>query len=528
MSTLDWGIIVAYMVGMVALSVYLGRGQENDEDYYVGGRNLPWWAVGISTMATQTSVISFISIPAFVALKEGGGLTWLQYELAVPLAMIVVMVCLLPFFRKLELVSVYAYLEMRFGPSVRYFLSAVFLLSRGLGTGVGIYASAKVLQVCLGIELWQTIVIIGVVTVVYDTIGGMTAVVYSDVIQMAVLLGGLVACIWLAVDEVGGVGAVMEALPAERWRGYDPGTGIFDGSQAPFWGFLIGGLCLYISYYGVDQSQAQRELSAPTMADTRRALVFNGIARFPLTLLYLALGVALGAAYINAPDMQAAVGGDPDNLVTWFILNRLPEGLRAVLLAAMLAAAMSSLDSALNSLSAATMQDFIEKLHPLKPEQRLSVGRMTTIVWGAIITASAFLFGGQDTIVEVINKVGSAFYGPILAAFLVGLFSRRANAFGVLGGVVAGVGFNVFLWLAFEDDLYWMWWNVTGLFVTVVATNLLSYMRPPVPKAQADAYTLSLSGVLAEERKWLGTHALLFGYFIFILVCTLYVETLAS
>lgn len=525
MTGLDWGIIIAYMIAMILLSVYLGRGQESEEDYYVGGRNLPWWAVGISTMATQTSVISFVSIPAFVAMKEGGGLTWLQYELAVPLAMIVVMVFLLPFFRKLELVSVYAYLEMRFGPSVRYFLSGVFLVSRGLGTGVGIYASAVVLEKCLGIELWQTIILIGVITVIYDTIGGMTAVVYSDVIQMAVLLGGLVACIWLAADEVGGVGAMIDAFPTERWAAYDPSTGIGDGSDTPFWGFLIGGLCLYVSYYGVDQSQAQRELSAPTMAETRKALVFNGLARFPLTLLYLALGVALGAVYAQGGGMEGVA--KPDDLVPVFILQHLPEGLRAVLLAAMLAAAMSSLDSALNSLSAATMQDFIEKIRPLRPERRLMVGRITTVIWGAAITASAFLFGGQETVVEVINKVGSAFYGPILAAFLMGLLTRRANAVGVLGGVVAGVAFNVCMWLLYSDELYWMWWNLFGLVIAAGATLALSLLGPRPAAEKLDGYTLSLGGILAEERKWLGTHALLIGYFILILVCTFYVDSLA-
>ncbi len=142
MNSLDWFIIVIYLFGMIGLSVYLGRGQSNEEDYFVGGRKLSWWSVGISTMATQTSAISFISIPAFVALKEGGGLTWLQYELAVPLAIILVMVFLIPFFRRLKLVSVYEYLEWRFGPSVRYLVSGVFLVSRGLATGVGVYASA--------------------------------------------------------------------------------------------------------------------------------------------------------------------------------------------------------------------------------------------------------------------------------------------------------------------------------------------------------------------------------------------------
>ncbi len=164
MTVLDWLIIASYMLGMIGLSAYLGRGQTDEADYYLGGRDLPWWAVGISTMATQTSAISFISIPAFVALKPGGGLTWLQYELAVPLAIVFAMVVLLPFFRHLELITVYEYLELRFGPRTRLLASGVFLLSRSLGTGVGVYASGIVLSVCLGIPVAATILLIGAVT----------------------------------------------------------------------------------------------------------------------------------------------------------------------------------------------------------------------------------------------------------------------------------------------------------------------------------------------------------------------------
>ena len=226
MNSLDWFIIVIYLCAMIGMSIYLGRGQSNEEDYFVGGRKLSWWSVGISTMATQTSAISFISIPAFVALKEGGGLTWLQYELAVPLAIILVMAFLIPFFRKLKLVSVYEYLEWRFDSSVRYLVSGVFLISRGLATGVGVYASGIVLAVCLGIPLWLTILIIGVVTVIYDTIGGITAVVYSDVIQMVVLISGIVVCIVYAADIVGGLNNVWTSFPESRRIAIDPSTGL--------------------------------------------------------------------------------------------------------------------------------------------------------------------------------------------------------------------------------------------------------------------------------------------------------------
>jgi SSS family solute:Na+ symporter len=202
MGGFDWFVISAYMCAMIGLSVWIGRGQSSNEDYFVGGRNLPWWAVGLSTMATQTSAISFISIPAFVALKSGGGLTWLQYELAVPLAIILVMAFLIPFFRRLKLISVYGYLEERFDPSVRSLVSLIFLISRGLGSGVGVYASAIVLAVCLGVPLWATILIIGVVTIIYDTIGGISAVVYSDVIQMAILVSGIILCIAYAAGIV--------------------------------------------------------------------------------------------------------------------------------------------------------------------------------------------------------------------------------------------------------------------------------------------------------------------------------------
>ncbi len=518
MNAFDWCIIIVYLLGMIGLSVFLGRGQTSQEDYYVGGRKLPWWAVGTSTMATQTSAISFISIPAFVALKPGGGLTWLQYELAVPLAMIVVMLLLVPFFRKLELVSIYEYLELRYGPSVRYQMSAVFLFSRALATGVGVYASAIVLSVCLGTPLWSTILIIGVVTVIYDTIGGMTAVVYSDVIQMIILLGGLVLCIIYAAISVGGIDTVLTSLSAERWNTLDFSTGLGDGSSTPFWGFLIGGFFLYISYYGADQSQVQRELSAPSLDDTKKSLLFNGFARFPLTVCYILMGMAVGAVYLHSSELRATIPGDHlDYLIPQFILQQLPSGLRAVLFAAILAAAMSSLDSALNSLSASTMRDFIEKGRDLSGKRILFLSKLTTVFWGFVITGFAFVVGNiSDTVIESINKIGSAFYGPILASFLMGVLSKRVNATGVFVGVLAGVGFNLFLWLSLPE-VYWMWWNLFGLLISVVTTIIISRMTAfPLPE-QINNYTLKGSGMLKQERRWIVCYALLVIYFVIIL-----------
>ena len=522
MNSFDWFVIVAYLCGMIGFSVYLGRGQTDVEDYFVGGRKLSWWSVGISTMATQTSAISFISIPAFVALKEGGGLTWLQYELALPLAIILVMVFLIPFFRKLKLVSVYEYLELRFGPSVRYLVSGVFLVSRGLGTGVGVYASAIVLSVCLSIPLWSTILIIGVVTVIYDTIGGITAVVYSDVIQMIILLSGIVLCIWYAADIVGGLDDVWLAFPETRRVAIDPSLGLSGaGTSVPFWPFLFGGIFLYAAYYGTDQSQVQRELSAATTADTKKSLLFNGFARFPFTVLYVLLGMVMLAVYQQSPELSSNVPYDkPDYLVPQFVLLFLPQGLRAVIFASLLSAAMSSLDSALNSLSAATMKDFI--VPHLKDSSRfLLISKLTTISWGIAITGLAFLVGSiSDTVIESINKIGSAFYGPILAAFVVGVMSRTATARSITIGILCGVGLNLILWLT-APGVYWMWWNLFG-FLTAAGVSFIVGIADRSPRSgDISNYVLPGSGMLAEERRWLPTYALLFFYFLVILATLL-------
>ncbi|MDJ0809271.1 MAG: sodium/solute symporter [Desulfobacterales bacterium] len=518
MSPLDWLVIAVYVTAMIGLSVHIGRRQSDQDDYFVGGRNLSWWSVGISTMATQTSAISFISIPAFVALKPGGGLTWLQYELAVPLAMIAVMVLLIPFFRRLKLVSIYAYLEMRYGPSVRTAVGLVFLISRSLMTGVGLYASAIVLSVCLGLSLELTILIMGGVTIVYDTIGGITAVVYSDVIQTGILVFGILLCIFFAIDTAGGLEAVLTVLPVSRRQAIDWSSGLQSSGGAPFWAFLVGGFFLYTAYYGTDQSQVQRELSARTTSETKISLLFNGIARFPLTILYVFMGMAIWAVYQESPELIGNVPfGQPDYMVPHFVAHYIPAGLRGLIFSALLAAAMSSLDSALNSLSATTMKDFIE---PRVKDTRhlLRYSKLTTIAWGLVVTGFAFQVGDiSDTVIESINKIGSAFAGPILATFVVGVLSRRVNAGDILAGLVVGVVLNLFLW-QFCPFIHWMWWNAFGFATTAAVAGLASHFTAPPPAATIERYTLTGPAAWREpEKNWLPVYAGLGFYFLLML-----------
>jgi SSS family solute:Na+ symporter len=522
---LDWTVIGVFLVLLIGMSVLVGRGQTGQDDYYVGGRDLPWWAVGISTMATQTSAVSFISIPAFVALKPEGGLTWIQYELAVPLAMIATSIALLPLFRKLELISVYEYLELRFGPSMRTLISAIFLLSRAFGTAVGLYASAIVLAVAMQWPIWATILLMGAFTVVYDVIGGMKAVVYSDVVQSLILFVGIFVCIWFAAKDLGGIQATLDLIPAERLNTLDLSLGLGDGSHAPLWGFLIGAFFLYVSYYGTDQSQVQRELSARDIRDTRRSLFLNGYVRFPLASLYLALGIALGAFYNTSADFQDQVPADlMDYLVPVFVLQYLPEGIRGLLVAALLAASMSSLDSALNSLSAATMRDFVEKRWRLGERASLWYGRLTTLAWGVFITAFAYAVGGiADTVIEAINKVGSAVYGPILAAFTMGVLSKRAGTAAVFAGVVAGVGLNLALWVA-APGVFWMWWNFFGWAAAVAVTWVGGWILPHRPEAEVAPYTLRGSGLFREIPLWSRGETAMLIYFFIILGVVIVVD----
>lgn len=460
---------------MIALSVWLARRQKTAEDYYVGGRNLSWWAVGISIVATQSSAISFVSIPAFVALREGGGLSWLQYELGVPLAMLFLLLVLIPRLREKKLVSVYEFLRERFGLGAGRTLAGVFLASRGLATAVGVYATGLVLAPMLQWPVWGTILLIGITAVVYDTIGGLKAVVVSDVIQMALIFGGVALGIGLALSEVGGWGAAWAALDTERKVAADWSWGVGETDGVPFWAFLVGGVFLYASYYGTDQSQVQRLLATKSVKEAQKAVLLGGSLRLPLTLLYIGLGVALAALLQESSVLQERmVGEKPDLLVPVFILEFVPSGLKGLLLAATVAAAMSSLDSALNALSAVTVRDF---LVPREEEPSLWRERIVTLCWGTAVTATALGVGSlAKTVIEAINKVGSAFYGPVLVAFLLGLGRAKVTGKAMSLGVIAGVGMNLTLWIC-QAPLHWMWWNLLGAIVAWAVAELFSRKR---------------------------------------------------
>jgi len=484
----DWLIIGLYIAALLSISYYLSKGQETTKDYYLGGRTFKWWQVGLSTMATQLGAVSFISAPAFVGMREGGGLQWLTYEFAVPLAMIFLIMVIFPPLYKSGIVSIYEYLERRFGSSTRLILSSVFQFSRAFAAGITVFAVAIILSAVFDIPLWINIIIAGVIALIYDYMGGMKAVVISDVIQMAILAVGIVVCGWYAWDLLGGWQPLVENLDAGRLQVIDfSNFGIGSDEEFGFLPMIFGGFFLYASYYGCDQSQAQRMLSAEDMGQVRKALVFNGTVRFPLVLLYCIMGLMIGTYAVMSPEFGSEIPADqPDYMVPIFIVKYLPNGIIGLLIVAIFSAAMSSLDSALNSLSAATVEDFImrTKTEELTHGEQMWYSKATTLFWGVVCVLLAFAAGSiADTVIEAINKIGSLFYGPIIATFMLALLTRRTRTAGMNLGIVAGVLFNFILWVFFSDQVFWFWWNFTGFVVTAATAYGYSMI---VAKGTAD------------------------------------------
>jgi len=514
-------IVFFYLAGMIALSVYLGKNQNNNQDYYLGGKQMPWWAIGLSTMATQCSTNSLLGAPAFVAFAIGGGMVWLQYEIAVPLAMIFLMIFLLPFYRRANVISIYEYLEDRFGPVTRTLLSLVFQFMRAFSTGVTVYGISLVLAKLVNIPFWAGVVLLGLVTIIYDSIGGMKAVVYSDVIQMIVLYGGIAIAIGYAVKMVGGWGAVWENFDPQRRIALDFSSwGFQTKNPHTFWPLFFGCLFLYISYYGCDQTQVQRELSAANEDDTNLSLTFNGFVRFPLVLTYCFLGACIAAfAKLNPNFIHTfplTKEGTPNiNMaVPMFVLQYLPHGIIGLVMIALFAAAMSSLDSTINSLSATTMRDIYQRfINPqLSGKKEFLWGKIFTIFWGTICCLFSFFVGSiSESIIESIAKIGSLMNGPILGAFVLGILIKRSNGQGAVSGVIGGLVLNIYLWL-YQPQISFWWWNVFGCLGTIIIGWLISFLFPPPPitKIENLIYSKKFRTQIKYKINWYPVYWLLF------------------
>jgi len=483
LTQLDWTIICAYLAGIMGFAIWLSRGQSSREDYYVGARRVGPWPVALSIMATQCSTNSILGAPAFVAFAAGGGLVWLQYELALPLAMIFLILFVMPLFRHLKLVSIYEYLELRFDLRTRLVLSGLFLFIRAFATAVTVYSIALVIDLITGVGFFWSVMLLGTFTVVYDIFGGIRGVIYSDVIQLLILVMVLILLLVLLTDSAGGFTALLNDFDPQRRQAIDLSHhGFGDGHTFAFWPMLIGGFFLYVSYYGCDQSQVQRSLSTEGIDQTNQALFLNGLLRFPLVALYCLVGVGIAVLAAENPDFLQLIptnDGTPEyNLaVPVYMLTALPAGLVGLAMVALFAAAMSSLDSVINSLSATTMEDFVRRFSSRQrtDHEELMLSRWLTVFWGVVTLTMSFFVGDiAPTVLEAINKIGSLANGPILAVFMLGFFVKRVNGPLATLGLLLGIAVNGVLWIA-APEVSWLWWNPIGFAAAFLIPVIMSF-----------------------------------------------------
>ncbi len=538
MNWLDFTIIAVYIFFFLGMGFFF-KDNKNAKDYFLGGRSMGWFPLSLSTMATQLSAISFISAPAFVGLKLNGGLKWLTFEFAVPIAMAFIMLFIIPPLFRSGVVSIYEFIEKRFSSSTRLILSVVFQISKALGTGVMVYTIAIILQAVLDIDYVYTVLIISAITIVYSWQGGMKAVVWGDAVQMVLLFIGLIVCTyygWQLLQDNGGLAAGFDP---ERLQVIDFNMGLGSGEEYGLLPMIFGGFFLYVSYYGCDQSQAQRMLSAKNEKTIRQLLLANGLLRFPVVLVYCTMGLFIGALLTVAPDFMAeigvatqkhfpadyaATGYKADLMIPVFILKYLPHGFIGILMVAILSAAMSSLSSTVNSLSAVSVEDFFNRgKEKLSTKKYMFLSKASVVFWGVVCIACSFLFGGsKSAVIEIINAIGSVFYGPVLVTFLLAIFSKKVNHIGMNAGIITAVLINLMFSKTIQGlfnidlgfDIFWIWLNVTGVGIALVVAYVVSMLTAQVPVKSDSSVSFAIS-----KKDWQRKEVyILLGFFVVILL----------
>ena len=548
MNWLDYSIVIFYIIFFLGMGFFFKENKDS-KDYFLGGKSMGWFPLSLSTMATQLSAISFISAPAFVGLKLGGGMKWLTFEFAVPLAMIFIMIVIIPPLFRSGVVSIYEFVEKRFSTSTRLILSIVFQISRALGTGVMVYTIAIILQAVLGIDFVYTILIISVITIIYSWQGGMKAVVWGDAIQMIILFAGLIICLyfgWTLLQEHGGL---PNGFDPERLKVIDHNLGIGEGNEYGLLPMIIGGFFLYASYYGCDQTQAQRMLSAKDEKTIKQLLLANGLLRFPVVLIYCIMGLVIGGLITQAPGFLeeiamttqkyfpeefAANGVKADLMIPVFIMKYLPHGLIGILMVGILSAAMSSLSSTVNSLSAVTVEDFFNRGEKkLSNKKYMLISKGSVVFWGLICIAAAFLFGGsKSAVIEIINAIGSVFYGPVLVTFFLAFFSKKVNHIGMNAAIISAVLINLIFSKTIQElfhidlgfNIFWIWLNFTGVIIALVVAYTVSAFTSNTEVKKVSNFNIKLK----KEDFMIKEVYILLAFFVFIVVLSYFLPTILS
>jgi solute:Na+ symporter, SSS family len=466
LNRVDFGIIALYLVGITLFGIRFRR-QRSLRDYFLAARDIPWWAIALSIVAAETSTLTIISIPG---LAYDTNFTFLQVVIGYVVGRFIIAFLLLPHYFRGELFTAYQLIERRFGPRLRTLTSGLFLLTRAAAEGVRVYAVSIVVSIALGTGEVASIAIITLLTLIYTFEGGLAAVIWTDVVQTAIYIGGTGLGLFTIIHYVpGGWTHIQQiAAPLHKFRVFDFSLNFW--RPYTFWAGVIGGAFLTTASHGTDQLIVQRLLAARSERQSVAALLSSGAAVLIQFALFLFLGVMLFAYYLR-PSSQF---GKADRIYPTFIVNRMPHGLSGLLIAAIVAAAMSNLSAALNALSSSTMVDFYLRLRPQADEPRnMRLSRISTVIWAFVLFALAVLCLHEvGRVVEVGLQIASIAYGALLGVFLLGVLTRGANQNGAMLGMVFGFASELYLWRF--TLVPWTWWVALGTAVTCLVGYLAS------------------------------------------------------
>jgi solute:Na+ symporter, SSS family len=464
---LDLGIIALYLAGITLFGLRFRKRQRTLRDYFLADRNIPWWAIALSIVAAETSTLTIISIPG---LAYDTNLTFLQVVLGYLVGRVIISFILLPHYFRGELYTAYELIERRFGRKLRSLTAGLFLLTRAAAEGVRVYAVSIVVAIALGTGEIASIAIITALTLIYTFEGGLAAVIWTDVVQTFIYVGGTLVGVFTILHLVPGGWSTIHTMAdsAGKLRVFDFSPDFW--KPYTFWAGLIGGAFLTTASHGTDQLIVQRLLAARSQRQSVTALLSSGLAILFQFALFLLVGVMLFAFY----HVPSATFGKADRIYPTFIVSQMPHGISGLLIAAILAAAMSNLSAALNSLSSTTIIDFYLQRNPQVDERRrVQLSRLATLCWALLLFALAVLsLHKVGRVVEVGLQIASVAYGALLGVFLLGVLTKRANQNGAMIGMLCGFLVELYIWLG--TRVPWTWYVAIGTIVTFMVGYVAS------------------------------------------------------
>ena len=488
LNSLDLAVIVAYLAGVTLFGLRFRAKERTIKNYFLADKTIPWWAISLSIVAAETSTLTVISVPGLAYDRD---FRFLQLALGYLVGRLIVSLILIPQYFRGELVTAYQLIERRFGQRLRSLTAGLFLVTRAAAEGVRVFAVAIVVKVALSgllsgfSEFGRDVAAIGIVTLltlIYTFEGGMAAVIWTDVIQLAVYVAGTLVGLFTILHLVpGGLGTVQSiAGDAHKFRIFDFSWNLT--STYTLWSGVIGGAFLTAASHGTDQLIVQRLLSARSQQQSVLALLSSGVVIFFQFALFLLIGAMLFVFYKLYPPAVAFTR--TDTIYPTFIVSRMPHGISGLLVSAILAAAMSNLSAALNSLSSTTMVDFYARIRPGSTEERqVKLSRIATVFWGLLLFGLAILARNGGKVLEMGLSIASVAYGCLLGVFLLGVLTRRASESGAMVGMLFGLFLNVYLWQF--TKVAFPWYVAFGSAATFLVGYSASWLISRRGKAEA-------------------------------------------